>query len=914
MPNRYLAVLAAALLTLVSHGDLAQAQLRMSPEVLQQLSPEERQNVLRQLQSGVSETSDAPVRSSVSAAVVPRPVSAREKREIQGGGSDLPLFGYELFSGSGNAFQPSSEIQVPQNYALGPDDIIRVQLFGNQNETLNLSVTRDGAINFPKLGPIQVAGLKVDDARAVIERRVAKELIGVQTNITMGPLRGVQIFLLGDARQPGAYSVSGLATITNALTAGGGVATTGSLRKIELKRGGRVVQRLDLYDFLLRGDSSRDIRLQAGDAVFIPPVGPRIAVAGAVTRPAVYEINGAISVKGALDLAGGLAGNARSAQVILDRVGPDGQRQLRSLDLRDSSAMAMSLKGGDRIEIGAIYELADNPVTVMGHVRYEKSFPWNQQLTLSRLLLQAEVRPSEPGRELYPLLALVERTDAGTGLRTWHGFDLAAVRSGAFDQPVQPLDRVLVLTRADISYLLASEVRRALAGDIPRPQAEFAALEATANLINPEDGKGTEDELSSKPTDVQLRRASRSEVCPALLEVVKMADSARAINVRVLLEAQAATDEFRAQLATEADPSAVGQSSAGPCPEVFRAAPTALPYLLENSAGFAGEVRRPGLYPFASGTNVSRLIAIAGGETPEASQTELEFFNLGESASGGQPRFRKVSRDGIFAERAVTTAIYKFLPAVSLPQVGTVTISGEVRFPGRYTVARGERYSGLIARAGGVVEGAYVYGTVFTRESARKLEAIANRRAAADLRESLVNSATQGFAEKGGDGAASAAVLDLVRRLESAPTVGRVVIEADTAVLSDQPDADFLLEPGDQIYVPKRPFSVAVTGQVLNPGSLAFEANAKAGDYIKKAGGYANSAEKGQAFLVLPNGVARPLRQSFWSSNQEAIPPGSVIVVPRDIAPFTPLLLTERITSILSNLALSAAAIVTINR
>ena len=893
---------------------------------LEMLSPQDRQKALQALQGGSIESSDEPAAQATSAgsgtkksgAVNETKIQTPIAAEVKPADGELPLFGYALFSGMGNAFQPSAEVPIPQNYVLGPGDLVRVQLFGNQNETLNLSVTRDGAINFPKLGPIQVAGLTVDDARAVIDRRVAKELIGVQTNITLGPLRGMQIFLLGDARQPGAYSVSGLATMTQALIAGGGISPTGSLRKIELKRAGRVMQRLDLYDFLLRGDSARDTRLQAGDAVFIPPVGPRVTIAGAVTRPAIYEMAGVLTIKGALDLAGGLSGNARRAQATLERIGADGQRQLRSLDVRDESALSMTLKDGDRLDISALYERAENPVSVIGHVRYEKSFAWNPQLTLGKVLSQAEVRPSEPGRELYPILALIEKTDRATGLRYWHGFDLALVQSGVADEPVEALDRIVVLTRSDINYLLAPEVRAALSGALPKPTTEFAASESTALKINPEISAGSMGRKADNTAMPKPTQFESTEPCPGLVEVVKMADSARAISIRVLLEGQASAAENRFGQAGKAALNRLGeageQTAIAACPSVFRAAPTALPYLLENSTGLVGEVRNPGLYPFVSGAPLSRLTAMAGGETREANAGEVEFFDVNETLLGASAQFRRLRRDAILAEQPVAKAIYKFLPAKALPEVGAINVRGEVRFPGRYVIARGERYSELLARAGGLNENAFAYGTVFTRASARSQEEAANRRVAADLRESLVNAATLGISPQNASATANTAVLDLVQRLESATPVGRVVIEADPSVLVGRAGADFLLEPNDEIFIPKRPNFVAVTGQVLSPGSLAFTSGASPEHYIKQAGGYADAADSGRSFLVLPNGEARPLQQSFWKYQRESIPPGSVIVVPRDVSPFTGLLLTERITSILSNLALSAAALVTINR
>ena len=946
MSNRLLIAAAYTALTLMASIGAAQAQGGVNAALLGQLSPADRQKALQALQGGQIETSDAPASTrsrrnqNTSNGQIETSPAARSgqmgefdgEAEVAAGAgkaqlkkSQPPYFGYALFADSGNGFEPSTDVPIPQNYILGPGDIVRVQLFGNQNETLNLSVTRDGSINFPKLGPIQVAGLSIDDVRTVIDRRVTKELIGVQTNITLGPLRGVQVFLLGDARQPGAYSVSGLATISNALTAGGGVATTGSLRKIELKRAGRVVQRLDLYDFLLRGDSSRDVRLQAGDAVFIPPVGPRATVAGAVTRPAVYEMSGALTVKGAIELAGGLAGNARRGQVTLERVDANGQRQLRSLDVRDADALAITLRDGDRLEVSAVYEAAENPVTVSGHVRYEKSFAWNPALTLRQVLLLAGVRPSEPGRELYPVMALIERTDAATGLRNWKGFDLAAVQAGTADEPTEAFDRILVLTRSDIAYLQTPEVRDALRGKLRRPVAERTAAEvAVARLEGDDDLKNQtsrgETARSRELRSRQLKDETSAvtvpepvETCPGLLEVVKMSDSVRATGISILIEGLVSAavgrfDQAAAAAAAEKD----GERSE--CPKVFQQAPTALPFLLENSVGMVGEVRQPGLYPFVVGTPIGRLTAVAGGETREAASSEVEFFDASESISGGLPRFRKLSRDASFAQQPTMKAIYKFLPAAALPEVGAVNVRGEVRFPGRYVITRGERYSDVIARAGGLNDYAFALGTVFTRVSAREQESASNRRAAADLRESLFTASTQGLNNQSGNTAAGTAVADLLQKLETAPVLGRVVIEADPALLSARPGSDFLLEPGDEIFVPKRPNAVTVTGQVLSAGSLAFVSGAAPEAYIKQAGGYSEAADKSRAFLVLPNGIARPLSRSFWTARDDSIPPGSVIVVPRDVAPFTPLLLTERISSIVANLALSAAALVTINR
>ena len=179
----------------------------------------------------------------------------------------LEPFGYALFTGGATTFAPATDIPVPADYVVGPGDSVRVQLFGNDNGNYSLLVGRDGQINFPKLGPVAVAGQRFDDVRKLLTDRVNRELIGVQASISLGELRSVRVFLTGDVRQPGSYTVSSLATITNLLFVGGGVTEVGSLRRIQLKRNGRLVQRLDLYALLLHGDSSGDARLLPGDVV-----------------------------------------------------------------------------------------------------------------------------------------------------------------------------------------------------------------------------------------------------------------------------------------------------------------------------------------------------------------------------------------------------------------------------------------------------------------------------------------------------------------------------------------------------------------------------------------------------------------------------------------------------------------------
>ncbi len=222
------------------------------------------------------------------------------------GAEALKPFGYDIFEPREASFDPPMTGPVPPDYVLGSGDTVRVQLFGNVNGIYEIDVTRDGILNLPEIGPVTVAGLPFSEFREDVNRRVKEMLIGTQVSVTMGQLRTIRVFVLGDANRPGSYVVDSLATISSALYRSGGISRVGSLRDIQLKRSGKVIARLDLYDLLLKGDTSGDSRLQPGDVIFVSPIGTQVSVVGAVRRPAIYETRGKDTVSDVIAMAGGL--------------------------------------------------------------------------------------------------------------------------------------------------------------------------------------------------------------------------------------------------------------------------------------------------------------------------------------------------------------------------------------------------------------------------------------------------------------------------------------------------------------------------------------------------------------------------------------------------------------------------------
>jgi protein involved in polysaccharide export with SLBB domain len=322
----------------------------------------------------------------------------------------LKPFGYDLFAGVPSTFAPVTDVPVPSEYVVGPGDRLEVQLIGNTKGRHSLVVNRDGRVNFPELGPIAVSGLRFEQAKARIEARVTEQMIGTTAVVSIGDLRSIRVFVLGEAERPGSYTVSGLATITNALFASGGVKPIGSLRNIQLKRNGRLVQRLDLYDLLLNGDTSADVRLLPGDVIFIPPVGSTVGVTGEIRRPAIYEIKGESTAADLLYLGGGLTPSADPSLARIERIDERRDRVVVDVNLSYPEGRGVQLRSGDLMTIPAARPTYKNAVQLGGQVHRPGAHQFRNGLRLTDLI--PSIDELRPNADLH--YVLIRREQSGT--------------------------------------------------------------------------------------------------------------------------------------------------------------------------------------------------------------------------------------------------------------------------------------------------------------------------------------------------------------------------------------------------------------------------------------------------------------------------------------------------------------------
>ncbi len=299
---------------------------------------------------------------------------------------EIKRYGLALFDGEVSTFAPTDDASVPDNYRLGAGDHLVVQLFGSENDQYALQVDRSGNVSFPKLGPIMLAGLTFEDARALVEARVKDQILGARVTVSMGRLRAINLFIAGEVVVPGAYSVSALTTVTQALFQAGGISDIGSLRHIQVKRGGEQVAKFDVYDLLLKGDVRGDVRLQSGDVVFVPPVKNIVTVQGAVNRPMIYEFVQGESVADAVNMAGGLNedGYGASISVVSKAVG-DNLPTVANVNINDKRTSA-KLSNGDLVTVSETTQTLKNAITLEGAVVRPGIYAWSEGQRVSDLI------------------------------------------------------------------------------------------------------------------------------------------------------------------------------------------------------------------------------------------------------------------------------------------------------------------------------------------------------------------------------------------------------------------------------------------------------------------------------------------------------------------------------------------------
>lgn len=365
-------------------------------------------------QNGVQSISNEPIIAQRADA---GSVGKNEKSEFQAfvqysTGKILSLYGQDFFSGSPSSFAPLQNTPLPTDYTLGPGDEVVIRAWGGVDIDYKTTIDRSGNISLPTVGTISLAGVKAGDAESVIKASVAKLYRDFSMNVTFGRLRAITVYVVGHAKRPGSYTVSGFSTLVTALLASGGPNSVGSMRNVQVKRNGRTVGNLDIYSFIAKGDKSGDIKLQDGDTIFIPAAIGHIALTGKVNTPAIYELKSQNeALNNILEIAGGLPVIADPRRVFLERIDPTKSQPRNVEEFKlDNQGLNKSLKSGDIVTISPITPDFSNAVSLRGNVNQQLRIPYTNGMRIRDLI---------PNREALTTRATIAR-------RNFEGLDVAA--------------------------------------------------------------------------------------------------------------------------------------------------------------------------------------------------------------------------------------------------------------------------------------------------------------------------------------------------------------------------------------------------------------------------------------------------------------------------------------------------------
>ena len=770
----------------------------------------------------------------------------------------LKRFGLDIFeTGSGNLDQLPMDLPVGPDYVLGPGDAVNIDLWGSVSQRMRRVVDRQGRLSLPEIGTVQVSGHSLGEVQRIVQTALRSQYRQLEADVSLDRLRTVRVYVVGDVKRPGAYDVSSLSTPLNALYEAGGPTSKGSLRLLKHFRGDQLVEDVDLYDLLLHGVHSGMQRLESGDTVLIPPIGPEVAVEGMVRRPAIYEILGEKSLAQVLELAGGVLASGTLRHVDVDRVQAHQSRAMLRVDMPENNDQqsvtetleTFQIQDGDKVKIAPILPFAEKTVYLDGHVFRPGKYAYRDGMKVTDLVHAYSDLLPEP----YEQHAEIIRLAAPDYKPEIIAFNLKDALNGK-DQALvlKPFDTVRVFSRFDFEdppiITVTGEVRDP--GDHVTNGATYLrdAIFLAGNT-------SPDAELD----DVQVFRKThdgKMEVLNASLSKAIAGDASE----NILLEPQDRI--FVHKNVMRLDP---------PTVEV------------------QGEVAKPGKYPLGAEMTATALVRVAGGLKRSAytQQAELTRYSVenGKSiegehipvaigqALGGEPDTDMRLRAGdVLTIRQL--AGWKDIGA-------TIKVDGEVVHPGTYGIQEGERLSDVIARAGGFRPDAYPYGSIFERVQVREIEEKNRAQLIADAKE-------QGGALGGGvdDPAAKEASMmqwrDTLQKLQTTPPVGRLVIHISSSKSWIHSAADIQLRAGDSVYVPKKPNFVMVEGAVYNATGISFHPGKSAYWYLHQAGGPTSAADKKNIFIVRANGTVTGGPRGLFSGGalDAAMQPGDMVVVP----------------------------------
>jgi len=720
---------------------------------------------------------------------------------------NLKQFGYSFFRPDMQGFSALTDIPVGPDYQLGTGDRIVLTVWGSLEGSYELEINRSGELVLPKVGSVKVAGTTFGQLPKLLTGHLSKVFRDFNLNVTMGKLRMIKVYVVGEVKAPGDYSISSLSTLINALSTAGGPTTSGSLRSISIVRDGKQVDSVDLYSFFLKGDKSRDIRLQPGDTIFVPPVGPVAGIAGNVRRPAIYELKDEKNLKELLELANGIVPTGYLQRMQISRVEANDKKIITDINLdptksgkaMDQLTATIAIKDMDLVKIFPIDGTLRGYARLEGYVLRPGDYALQPGMRIEQLLGQDNLLPEY-------------HTESGQIIR------------------LMPPDFHPELVFFNVSRAMA---------------------------------KDPENNLELKEFDI-VRIFSRWE----------MEEMPR---VRI-----------------------------------------------------SGDIQKPGEYRYFSNMRIRDLLIFAGNPrlTAYLNDAELTRLKITESSVSSYPisinlaeALKGNPQHNIPLEPHDELTVRK-IPNWADENDRYITLKGEFVFPGTYPIFKGEKLSSVIRRAGGFSPKAHLKGAKFTRSSVRELqqkrmdEFVASTEMDINSKMSEMASSASSAEELAANKASIEGIRRSLQLLKSAKAEGRMVIQLSQPETFSGSPYDIEILGGDTLEVPQRTNSVSVLGRVTNPTNFVYTEGKSVGDYLDLAGGITQDSHDDEMYVIRADGSVFSHQQysAFGSLVGggflgERIDSGDAIIVPQKFEKTAWMRNLKDITTIISQIAISAGTV-----
>ncbi|TCK62344.1 SLBB domain-containing protein [Seleniivibrio woodruffii] len=892
---------------------------------------------------------------------------------------EVLIYGHDMFgtsdtaSGSSNQFVADQNVNVPDDYVLGSGDTVRLQFWGRTAKTEELVLDRSGEAFSETLGKIVLGGQTYGQAKTIVEKMV-QGMEGVSASLVISNTKTVKVLVSGGVNKPGYYIMNVFGNVTQAIVNAGGVKDFADIRRVAIIRNGRTVETIDYYELINKGSYRPKIqKLMPNDVIFVPRTTKRVLVEGAIKNEAYYDIRNENTVNDVIRLAGGLASNAVSNNVVVTRVNKtDLKYTVKSLDISKGRDASFRVEDGDKITIYGLNDKNLNSVKLTGNVVYPGNYEFRKGMRISDII--KSVSYLLPDTEMSA--SYIVRKDVKTSETVIVPFSLDRImesKHSAYDIALQAYDEIVVVGK----YTAMENIHIDVSGEVVSPGDYAAKNNATVYEMIVKAGGLTANSdksaieiisylngsYSSEYMDINKSMSAKAPLQgfivvhgiyeSAMLNYIEISGDImnpgefffhKGMSLRELLDKAVSPDKknirysiliyrkntdtsgsevFSLDLKNLSDPKVAYTLKQGDKVIVKQVTKEVKRYV-----NIEGAVFDPGTYQYADNLTAGQLITMAGGLKDSAYYDAIELIRKEIADGGVEQEFISVNKDEIakFSLMAGDRLVVRDISEYN--KMDYVTLSGEVKFPGRYPIKKGEKLSSIIERAGGFTDFAYLKGAAFSRVRVRvEKQKMLDKMIRNLEREILVNANVEAMTASTTTSIDSSELMlktkdEFIKSMRNLKADGRVVLKLSHPRLLKGSSNDLDLENGDELYIPKAPSTVVVSGSVLSPGAFVYNSKMDWEDYIKLTGGLLSQADKKNIFIMKSDGTAQKANSETlaWSpqndrwefsffSKTNPLDPGDIIMVPDNYNRVPWMRNIKDITQIMMQIAVTAGVL-----